>query len=264
MTPEEKQRLSEMLLELVPQDGTNKGNVTLLEELREKAKKEVNLDLTDEAYWEIRNELIARGLVDKGRGRGGSVYRVQVAAKRPKAIKTKIREAALYAKVGQYIQRAWVKDNGITQFVLERTAAQGKRKTGGKWTRPDFALVALKSFPYIPGKVLELITFEVKPQDDYRIEGVFETAAHSRFSTKSYLLIHSPTGVPNTEEFQRVERECERFGLGLIAFTDPEDWKTYETLQEAERRNPDPADMNSFIASQVSKENQTRVLEMVK
>jgi hypothetical protein len=55
------------------------------------------------------------------------------------------------------------------------------------WTHP----VALKSFLYIPsGKILELITFEVKPENDYRIEGVFETAAHSRFSHKSYLVIY--------------------------------------------------------------------------
>lgn len=265
MTPEDKRRLSEMLFELVPKDGTSKGNVTLLEELRELAKKKMSLDLTDEEYWEVRNELITQGLIDKGRGRGGSVYRVKdVEPKQAKAGKTKIGETELYAKVSQYIQKTWVKDNGINQFVLEKTASQGKRKTGGKWTRPDFALIALKSFSYIPGKVLELITFEVKPEDDYRIEGVFETAAHSRFSNKSYLLIYLPNGRPDTDEFERVERESERFGLGLIIFTDPEDWNTYETIQEAERRNPDPADVNGFISTQVSKDNQTRILEMAK
>jgi hypothetical protein len=265
VTPDEKKRLSEILLDLVPKDGTSVGNKTLLQNLRQAAKKKQLHDIPDEAYWEVRNDLIARGLVEKGRGRGGSVYRVKhVEAKTGRAGKSKIREAALYSMVGQYIEKTWVKDNGISEFVLERTASQGKRKTGGKWTRPDFALIALKSFTYIPGKVLELITFEVKPANDYRIEGVFETAAHSRFSTKSYLLIHSPDGVPDTQEFQRVERECERFGLGLITFTDPHDWNTYDTLEEAERRNPDPADVNSFISSQLSRDNQTRILRMVK
>jgi len=261
MTPDERRRLSETLFSLVPKDGTSVGNVTLLQRFREAAGRE----LAEEDYWEVRNELIAQGLLEKGRGRGGSVYRVQqVEARQVPARKTKIREGDLYSMVGQYIETTWVKDNGITQFVLERTASQGKRKTGGKWTRPDFALIALKSFPYIPGKALELIRFEVKPENDYRIEGVFETAAHSRFSTKSYLLIHLPSGPPNTGEFQRVVRECERFGLGLISFADPKNWNTYETIQEADRRNPDPADVNGFISSQVSKGSQTRVLEMVK
>src|ERR1700690_1500359 len=157
MTPDENERLSDILFDLVPADGATKGNVTLLEELRESAKKKLQIDLTDEAYWEVRNDLIAQGLIEKGRGRGGSVYRVQVKPKDTKTAKPKIKESALYSKIDQYIQKAWVKDNGITLFVLERTASQGKRKTGGKWTRPDFPLIALKSFPYIPGKVLELI-----------------------------------------------------------------------------------------------------------
>jgi hypothetical protein len=265
VTPDEKQKLSDMLFELVPKDGTSKGNVTLLEELRENTKKSMSLNVTDEDYWEARNELIAQGRVDKGRGRGGSVYRVKdVQESEVKLTKKKVKESDLYAMVSQYIEKTWVKDNGITQFVLERTASQGKRNTGGKWTRPDFALIALKLFPYIPGKVLELISFEVKPEDDFRIEGVFETAAHSRFATRSYLLIYSPSGVPDTEEFERVERECDRFGLGLITFSNPQDWSTYTTKQEADRRNPDPADVNSFISTQVSRDKQTRVLEMVK
>jgi hypothetical protein len=265
VTPEEHKQLSGLLFEFVPTDGTSVGNVTLIEKLRQAAKSKLSFALTDEDYWEVRNALIVQGLIEKGRGRGGSVYRVKdVAAKEAKAPKTKIREADLYAAVGQYIEKTWVKDNGISQFVVEKTASQGKRKTGGKWTRPDFALVALKSFPYIPGKVLELITFEVKPADDYRIEGVFETAAQSRFSNKAYLMIYMPNGIPATEDFKRVERECERFGLGLIVFTDPEDWNTYETVQEPDRKIADPADVNSFIATQLSKDNQTRVLEMVK
>lgn len=265
MTPDEQKQLSALLFDLVPADGSSVGNVTLIEKLRESAKSKLSFDVTDENYWEVRNALILQGVIEKGRGRGGSVYRVSdVAAKDVKAQKTKIKESDLYSAVGQYIEKTWVKDNSISQFVVEKTASQGKRKTGGRWTRPDFALVALKSFPYIPGKILELITFEVKPADDYRIEGVFETAAQSRFSNKAYLMIYLPSGIPATEDFKRVERECERFGLGLIVFTDPEDWNTYETVQEPERRIPDPADVNSFIATQLSKDNQTRVLEMVK
>ncbi|HVN86350.1 MAG TPA: hypothetical protein VMW17_16065 [Candidatus Binatia bacterium] len=161
-----------MLFASLPKEGTSVGNTTLLQKLREAAKQKLDIDLSDDMYWEIRNALVAAGKIAKGRGLGGSAYRVQ-------------------------------------------SANQGRKKPGGKWTRPDFALAAVKSFPYIPGKVLELITFEVKPADDYRIEGVFETAAHSRFSHKSCLLIYAPSGKPDTQDSERVEREYERFGLGL-------------------------------------------------
>jgi hypothetical protein len=138
VTPDERKQLSRMLFDLVPTDGTSIGNGSLRDKLKEPAKKTLTLDLTDEAYWELRNELIAQGLIEKGRGYGGSVYRVKnVEAKQVKAARTKSREAELYPMVGEYIERTWVKDNGITQFVLERTALQGKKKTGGKWTRPE-------------------------------------------------------------------------------------------------------------------------------
>lgn len=215
-------QVSEVLFGLIPRDGTPVGNVTLLQKLRDAAASKLKFDITDEDYWAARNGLIAEGQIEKGRGRGGSVYRVEAVEAKVKPTK-RIPESDLYSKVGQYIETLWVKDNGINQFVLEKTASQGKKKTGGRWTRPDFALVALKSFLYIPGKVLELITFEVKPENDYRIEGVFETAAHSRFSHKSYLVIYTPDENPATEDFQRVKRECERFGLGLITFTDGAD-----------------------------------------
>jgi hypothetical protein len=253
-----------MFFDLVPKDGTPIGNVTLFQKFRDTAANKLKVKIADEDYWAVRNDLIAQGQIEKGRGRGGSVYRVEAVAARSEATK-KIRESDLYPMVKQYIETLWVKDNGISQFVLEKTASQGKKKTGGRWTRPDFALVALKSFLYIPsGKVLELITFEVKPENDYRIEGVFETAAHSRFSHKSYLVIHTLDENPTTEDFQRVKRECERFGLGLITFTDGADPSTYETVQEAERRTPDPADVDGFISSQMSRANQTLILGMVK
>ena len=69
------------------------------------------------------------------------------------------------------------------------------------WTQPDLSLVAIHTFTYIPGKTIELITFEVKRAEDFKIEGVFETAANSRATHRSYLMIHTPNGKPDTDKF---------------------------------------------------------------
>jgi len=259
VTPEERKVLSNILWGLVPKDGTSIGN----RKLKDAAKKKLGYHVIDADYWDVRNYLIEKGRIDKGRGMGGSVYRIDIEPRKRKKKKTK--ESDLYPPFQTYIQKIWVNENNIKNFVLEKTAAQGMKKTGGKWTRPDFALVTVKTYSFIPGKILDLITFEVKPENGYRIEGVFETASHSRFSNKSYLAIHLPdASVSRTEEFERVKRECERFGLGLMTFSSPEDLESYETIQEAERKTPDPADLNGFIASQLSSQNQQRILEMVK
>ena len=77
-------------------------------------------------------------------------------------------------------------------------------------------------------------------------------------------LIHTPNGKPDRDEFQRLANECERFRLGLIIFDNPDDWETYETVQEAERRNPNPADVNDFIKDVMHKQSQEGISEMVK
>lgn len=45
------------------------GNITLLEKLE-------RLGWNEELYWQIRNSLIERGLLVRGRGRGGSIRKV--------------------------------------------------------------------------------------------------------------------------------------------------------------------------------------------
>ncbi|MCI0596564.1 MAG: hypothetical protein L0Z48_08490 [candidate division Zixibacteria bacterium] len=259
MTQEEIEKYKSILLELIPKNGSTIGNVKLLRELRERIKHFAESD-----YWEIRNSLIDEGILSKARGKGGSVYRLRPVETAVETSKTKIKESSLYQSFRDYIEKFWVKDNDIKDFVLEKTAMQGKRNTGGKWTRPDFALITVRTYEYIPGKILELITFEVKPANDFRIEGVFETAAHSKFAHRSYLSVFSPKGPPDTDEFERLKDECERFRIGLITFSDPGNRESYETIVEAERKNPDPDDINGFISSQIHKENQKRVLQMVK
>jgi hypothetical protein len=58
MTPDEKNRVSQVLFELIPKDGTPIGNVTLQKLLRDTAANKLKFDITDEDYWEV-NELIA-------------------------------------------------------------------------------------------------------------------------------------------------------------------------------------------------------------
>src|SRR5947209_11855064 len=65
----------EILLSLVPKSGESIGNVSLREELQTKIR-DFGDDPTDEDYWFLRDSLIDEGLLEQGRGRGGSVHRV--------------------------------------------------------------------------------------------------------------------------------------------------------------------------------------------
>jgi hypothetical protein len=71
------------------------------------------------------------------------------------------KEASLYEPFHLAIVNGYTKENRIKRFISEVTAQQGRRTTGGKWTRPDVTVVAVRTYQFTPGKRIEVITFEV-------------------------------------------------------------------------------------------------------
>lgn len=81
-------QLQDLILSLTPEDGSYIGNGAMMALLRDHMP-----DLTEEAYAEAKDALIEEGVLGRGRGRGGSIYRADVTdleltapvAKEPKA-----------------------------------------------------------------------------------------------------------------------------------------------------------------------------------
>jgi len=250
------------IVSLIPKDGKPIGNKTLLVEIRKKYNA-----LSDDEFWKIRNDLIAAGKLSKGKGKGGSVYLLEVAQPeigKEEKKKVRFKENDLYEPFMKVIKEFWVKDNDIEDYLIAKTASQGKKKTGGRWTRPDVTLISIKNYQYIREKIMDVITFEVKPEDNYGVESVFETASQSVFAHRSYLCIHVSSGKPETEEFDKIIRQCELFGVGLIVFEMPSDWETYETVVDPKRREPDPYEVNSFIKQQIPEKLKEELSKKIK
>ena len=129
----------ELLLSLIPEDGATIGNKMLMHKLAPKG-------ISVEEYWEIRNELITEGILSKGRGMGGSVFRTDkpetTATTKPSAKKFP-KEKDLYKPFEAVLKQFWLGDNGLSpdRCAVEITAQQGGRTTGGKWTRPDISIL---------------------------------------------------------------------------------------------------------------------------
>jgi hypothetical protein len=253
LTAEEKQ-----LLDKIPLDGSAIGNHSI--------RRELGWDV--EMYWRVRNPLIDKELISTKKGRGGSVYRVgvvvtpklkTVAAQEDKTLELQYElEKDLYPPFEREIDK-WAKDESFSNYFIQRTANQGGRKTGGTWTRPDFVMVSVEAFQYVPDKHLEVITFEVKPASEWKIAAVFETAAHSRFASQSYLALHKSPDFPVDEELaSRMEEECKRFGVGMIVFDDPADYDTYNVIIDSARNIPDPREIEKFM-EQVSTMNRAKL-----
>jgi hypothetical protein len=262
MITEEKD-LKNDLLDLVPKDGKLIGNVTLIERFTKNTKKSID------EYWKVRNELINEGILGKGKGKGGSVYLIIVQSEVPLNVtlneNQKIKEQKLYAPFLKTLNTFWTKDNDLTNYIIEITANQGSRETGGKWTRPDITLIDIKTYPYFPNKLIEITTFEIKAHDSYGIEAVLEAAAHTLFANKSYLAIHYLNeDYENDTLITNLQKRCEMFGVGLIIFKDPDNWQTVTVITEAKISNPGPSEVNQFIIQQISEKNKYNLLSKMR
>ena len=74
------EKLEQFLLDLLPLDGANVGNGQLLVRLQLAASAAGLPEITDAEFNIAREGLLARGLIVKGKGRGGSTARAALAA----------------------------------------------------------------------------------------------------------------------------------------------------------------------------------------
>jgi hypothetical protein len=236
-------RKAKKLLELVPVDGDFIGNTTLQRRSR-----------LGRNYWSVQKELVHKGLVTRGKGRGGSVARVldekSASVAIPKKSKFLVkREAELYEPVRKWLNDTWGQGvEGGDFFEVRITGTAKKRKrSSGQWSRPDVTLVQVSSYDYLPQPVLDVTTFEVKRfSDAENIRSVYETAAHSRWSHFAFLIAEVPgTGYEFPERFMS---ELERFNVGLIRmWKDATGWQFEEDEYETDRLSPDPKELNALL-----------------
>lgn len=268
MDSAQKTEYTKALLSLIPESGTSIGNFTLREQLRKRIESNGG-ELSDQDYWQLRDSLIDDGLIVQGRGRGGSVHRVLAKAEEepPPLIQppVPIVERNLYPPFQAAITSGYVKDNRIKRFVSEITASQGRRSTGGRWTRPDLTLIAVRTYSFTPGKRLEVITFEVKPNLDTALEGVFEALAHSVFAHRSYLAVDiSDFKADDQIPDDRIVQECGRLEVGYITFSNAADYNTYDIVNTAKLKEPDPYEVDNFITTQVSTDKQEELRDWLR
>ena len=233
---------NDMLLELVPKDGTPIGNVTLLSELGWKEEK----------YWRVREHLLEGGQLERGKGKGGSVRRSTQNGEAPAAKSPRILpEARLYEPLLQVLSNEWIREMRIEpdQIHFEITARQGKKLTGGTWTRPDITAVSVRSFQYLTGKYFDVWTFEVKPVESLDVTAIFEAASHASRATRSYALLEIPeqSNQAMEELIDRCAREAARLRVGLITFSSESEFKTWETKVEAPRLETAPESLDEFV-----------------
>jgi hypothetical protein len=254
---------SETFLDQLRQLGGRCGNYSLKH----------HLNWNDDRYWRTHALVADEGFVVRGKGRGGSVILLEQIEESPSPEGTVVtaieqianvfaKEADLYAPSRQVIEGGWSRERSYDDFVVEITAQPGRVQTGGTWTRPDVSLLGTKSYPYLPGRFFEIVTFEVKTADALDVRGVFEALSHAQFATLAYVVFYT-----NGKEFgdysnsDRVIDLAAKHGIGLIGASKIDNYEFWTELVVPRRNVIDPEQANQFIGASFSENVRNRIIK---
>ena len=218
---------------LVPLDGSKTTESRISEGIEERHRGRIGycVDL-----------LRDNGLVSTGRGRSRSVTR---------KVPHYPTELSLYPHMRAEIRTRWADERPHDYVEADRfcevLASHGAKR--GRWGAPDITLVGGKTLPFLPGKFLDVVTFEVKPALD--ITGLYEALSHRTHATHAYLICHHPAskGAPDPVVVGRISREAQRTGVGFILARQPNDYATWEEIAPATRWHPEPEMLHDFVVS---------------
>ena len=225
----------DIFLSTLRAQGNRAGNTSLQRELKWNETK----------YWQIHQQLFAAGLIEKGKGYGGSVMLVQQAVDLPATaaaeppgiqfvplpavegtpaavvealVEEYTSELQLYSPVKKQLEAHWARRRQLDDCHCEITALQGRRDTGGSWSRPDLAVIAYRKYEFLPERVFELFSFEVKSATDISIKGVMEALAHREAATRSFVIYHTAgQDFSAFPEAERIEELAARHGVDVYA-----------------------------------------------
>lgn len=239
----------ELLLRLVPENGTKIGNKTARTKLGWNADK----------YFRVRNALVLDGKLVIGPGKGGSIGMAEDIVETSSFASTKAEknERAWYQHVLDGLNTHWALElcPHFSDFVGTITAHQGRKETGGKWSRPDLAFYGYGAFRFCPGRVFDLVTFEVKLASACQVDSVYETVAHKRWATRAWLII---VGDLTGKDFSQIRDEAEKQNIGILLASehDPDTW---EVLVQARHTGFQPTEVDWFVGAYFDDEHKNRI-----
>jgi hypothetical protein len=212
-----------------------------------------------EDYIYICDLLVSEGVLCRN-DEGVSLLRIDPAEK---PISDRYTEKELYAPIHETLRSFWIPENGIHDFVFNVTASQGRRSTGGKWTRPDIALATCNSYLYVRARPIELRTFEVKTYEGLDVTSVYEALSHRRAAHYAYVLAYVPEYQREAlrSVLERLTSDARAHGVGVTTLADPRKYETWRVEVEARRANPDPLDIETFVAEQTDDQFKRKIAQ---
>ena len=225
--------------------------------------KKFFLDPGKDLYYKAEQELFDEGHIERCLDRKGGIKLVQRGDSQSQidpesndstAEESLRKEKDHYALVVRQIKEHWTEERSVKHVYVAKTADQGARKTGGRWSRPDITLCTVSKWIFSPRPEGEVRTIEVKLFDKLDIIGVYEALAHKSCSHYSYLMIvdfpKEGLNPDQRQDFDKIMGAADRHGIGIITVPDSNNLSTWEFLLEPTRSDAAPQQINDFLYNQ--------------
>jgi len=235
-----------------------------------------------EAYWEAEQALVDDGRVERRRGRTGGIYLLPEIEEaevpqqgdegiaiddgpvgHPAAEREENHYEALLAEILEH----WTEQPGFKAVFGAVTGRQGRRSTGGRWSRPDLILCTVSEWLFSSRPEGDVRTIEVKRFDALDVLSVYEAVSHKSRSHYAYLLV---VGFPEQlsqdqeKDWDNILSVAATNGIGIIVAKNSQDWATWEFPVDPTRSNADHVEINQLVLDQVPKEVRDKFTEAIR
>jgi predicted transcriptional regulator len=209
------------------------------------------LNLGDERYAIVRNELIESGLVEKTRGRGGGIRLTRKGERESPSydgLSSGVEgESDLYTPLVNFLEAQAVED-GVQAVVCSTHSLRSK----GQWQNPDVTRLSVEYYRNLRKMQVTVSTYEVKQFPKWTVSAVYEAASHHRFSHEAHVVLEWPKDLEfsvtdPTYKADQIARECQRYGVGLATLHPHYNGYRLFPRIDATPRTPDDEDVDIWL-----------------
>ncbi len=259
--------IGDKFIELLPDDGSPVLNRVV----RLMLSRSLGRAVSPEEYFNVRDQLLVQRLVGRARGPGGKVYLLpNVVSTTEKSAYTasdfeEASEVALMPFLAEYLSGAFRESLDLpadASCFVENTSFAGPRR--GRWSRPDFLLVSVSRFRFVPDCQVDVHSFELKTEAGADVLAVYEALAQTRFSHFRHLVWQLAIGSRHEARLEEIRSQCQSHGVGLILMRAPAEPASYEIVVDPERKPTPPSIIDGALEARLAPATQSALASAVR
>lgn len=171
-------------------------------------------------------------------------------------------ESDLYPPILRWLNGGFKRSNAYlsrsrTAMLFASNVSTAGVPDGGRWSRPDLAVISYEKARFIPAWAASIYSFEVKTYANINDDAVYEAFAHTRFVNYSYLIWQEELSL--SAQSTRIVSLCSEYGIGAITFEDPLDNDTYKVRGAPKRYSLSASEFDHFVANRLKDQERASI-----